>query len=116
MQGGCSPIGPRSTSPIDISSIGGSPHHSPNVNHGHPLPSIGSLGSVGSIPGGGGAGTNGYSGGSGGSPSYTTGDFMISAGIGGGGGGGGNTTQMDLGLSKEFQRFTMVSHYMADSK
>ena len=34
--------------------------------------------------------------------------MMISAG-GVGGGSVGSTTQMDLGLSKEFQRFTVVS-------
>ena len=73
------------------------------------MPSIGSLESSGSIPGG---GTNGYSAGtygSGGSPGYTS-DMMISAG--GVGGSVGSTTQMDLGLSKEFQRFTVVSIQM----
>ncbi len=64
---------------------------------------MGSLGSVGSITGG---GTNDYSGGtfgSGGSPGFSS-DMMISAG------GVGGSTQMDLGLSKEFQRFTVVSN------
>ena len=103
--GGTSPFGARSTSPIDISSLTGSPHHSPSI-HCNPLPSIGSLESAGSIPGG---GTNGYSVGtfgSGGSPGYSS-DMMISAG--GVGGSVGSNTQMDLGLSKEFQRFTVVS-------
>ena len=103
--GGSSPFGGRSTSPIDISSITGSPHHSPNA-HCNPLPGMGSLESAGSITGG---GTNGYSAGtygSGGSPGYSS-DMMISAG--GIGRSTGSTTQMDLGLSKEFQRFTVVS-------
>ena len=39
------------------------------------------------------------------SPGYSS-DMMISAG---GVGGGSIGTQMDLGLSKEFQRFTVVS-------
>ena len=67
---------------------------------------MGSLESAGSITGG---GTNGYSAGtygSGGSPGYSS-DMMISAG--GIGRSTGSTTQMDLGLSKEFQRFTVVS-------
>ena len=98
--GGSSPFGGRSTSPIDISSITGSPHHSPHA-YCNPLPNVGSLESAG--------GTNGYSAGtygSGGSPQYSS-DMMISAG--GVGISAGNTTQMDLGLSKEFQRFTVVS-------
>ena len=100
--GGSSPFGARSTSPIDISSLTGSPHHSPNLRC-NQLPSIGSVESAGSIPRG---GTNGFppgTYGSGGSPGYSS-DMMISAG-----GTGCTATQMDLGLSKEFQRFTVVS-------
>ena len=55
-----------------------------------------------------GGGTDGYSAGtfgSGGSPGFAS-DMMISAG---GIGATGGSTQMDLGLSKEFQRFTVVS-------
>lgn len=106
--GGSSPIGHRSTSPIDISSISGSPRRSPATNR-HPLPSIGSVGSVSSITG---VGSNEFSVGtfgSVGSPSFSS-DLMISAG--GVTGSTGGNTQMDLGLSKEFQRFTMVSHAM----